>query len=46
MSLIETTDLWKTYVVGSEEIHALRGVDVNIRPGHRDLSRAREPSMD
>ena len=23
MSLIETTDLWKTYVVGSEEIHAL-----------------------
>src|SRR5512137_1055395 len=33
MSLIETTDLWKTYVVGSEEIHALRGVDVSIDRG-------------
>jgi putative ABC transport system ATP-binding protein len=26
MPLIETVDLWKTYVMGSEEIHALRGV--------------------
>ena len=33
MSLIETTDLWKTYVMGSEEIHALRGVDVAIERG-------------
>ena len=30
MSLIETTDLWKTYIMGSEEIHALRGVTFNI----------------
>ena len=33
MALIETTDLWKTYVVGSEEIHALRGVDLVIDRG-------------
>jgi spermidine/putrescine transport system ATP-binding protein len=33
MSLIETTDLWKTYIMGSEEIHALRGVDVAIERG-------------
>ena len=33
MSLIETNDLWKTYVMGSEEIHALRGVDVAIERG-------------
>ena len=33
MALIETTDLWKTYVVGTEEIHALRGVDVTIERG-------------
>ena len=33
MSLIETTDLWKTYIMGSEEIHALRGVDVIIERG-------------
>src|SRR5436309_8708662 len=30
MGLIETRDLWKTYVMGSEEIHALRGVSINI----------------
>src|SRR5438067_10176719 len=30
MALIETHDLWKTYVMGSEEIHALRGVSINI----------------
>src|SRR6266850_1253137 len=30
MALIETRDLWKTYVMGSEEIHALRGVDLRI----------------
>lgn len=33
MALIETVDLWKTYVMGSEEIHALRGVSVNIERG-------------
>jgi putative ABC transport system ATP-binding protein len=33
MPLIETRDLWKTYVMGSEEIHALRGVSVNIDRG-------------
>ena len=30
MSLIDTRDLWKTYVMGSEEIHALRGVNIQI----------------
>src|SRR5947207_3267020 len=30
MALIETRDLWKTYVMGSEEIHALRGVSIDI----------------
>jgi putative ABC transport system ATP-binding protein len=33
MGLIETQDLWKTYVMGSEEIHALRGVSINIERG-------------
>src|ERR1700730_8262431 len=33
MSVIETVDLWKTYVMGSEEIHALRGVSISIEPG-------------
>jgi putative ABC transport system ATP-binding protein len=33
MPIIETQDLWKTYVMGSEEIHALRGVDVSIERG-------------
>src|SRR3954452_23216091 len=33
MALIETTDLWKTYVMGSEEIHALRGVSISIERG-------------
>jgi putative ABC transport system ATP-binding protein len=33
MSIIETHDLWKTYVMGSEEIHALRGVDISIDRG-------------
>jgi putative ABC transport system ATP-binding protein len=33
MPLIETVDLWKTYVMGSEEIHALRGVSVKIERG-------------
>jgi len=33
MALIETRDLWKTYVMGQEEIHALRGVTVQIERG-------------
>ena len=33
MALIETVDLWKTYVMGSEEIHALRGVTITIERG-------------
>src|SRR3989442_1727541 len=33
MALIETVDLWKTYVMGSEEIHALRGVSISIDRG-------------
>src|SRR6187399_2294461 len=33
MPLIETRDLWKTYVMGSEEIHALRGVSIEIEKG-------------
>jgi putative ABC transport system ATP-binding protein len=33
MALIETVDLWKTYVMGSEEIHALKGVSIKIERG-------------
>jgi putative ABC transport system ATP-binding protein len=33
MALIETKDLWKTYQMGSEEIHALRGVAIQIERG-------------
>ena len=33
MALIETKDLWKTYVMGSEEIHALKGVSIEIERG-------------
>ncbi|MGE0448910.1 MAG: ABC transporter ATP-binding protein [Vicinamibacterales bacterium] len=33
MALIETVDLWKTYLMGSEEIHALRGVSIQIERG-------------
>lgn len=33
MALIETLDLWKTYVMGSEQVHALRGVSVQIDGG-------------
>jgi putative ABC transport system ATP-binding protein len=33
MALIETVDLWKTYVMGAEEIHALRGVNLQVERG-------------
>ncbi len=33
MAIIETVDLWKTYVMGSEEIHALQGVSISIERG-------------
>jgi putative ABC transport system ATP-binding protein len=33
MALIETRDLWKTYVMGDEEIHALKGVSIAIERG-------------
>jgi putative ABC transport system ATP-binding protein len=32
-ALIEADDLWRTYVMGSEEIHALRGVSFTINAG-------------
>jgi len=31
--LIQTVDLWKTYQMGAEEIHALQGVSFEIRRG-------------
>jgi len=31
--VIETENLWKTYEMGAEELHALRGVNVEIRKG-------------
>jgi putative ABC transport system ATP-binding protein len=33
MALIETRDLWKTYQMGDEQIHALRGVSIQIERG-------------
>jgi putative ABC transport system ATP-binding protein len=33
MALIETVDLWKTYVMGAEEIHALRGISTELERG-------------
>lgn len=33
MSLIETTDLYKTYSLGDVEVHALQGVSINIERG-------------
>jgi putative ABC transport system ATP-binding protein len=33
MALIETRDLWKTYVMGDEGIHALKGVSISIERG-------------
>jgi putative ABC transport system ATP-binding protein len=33
MALIQTKDLWKTYQMGTEEIHALQGVSIEIERG-------------
>lgn len=33
MALIETDNLWRTYIMGSEELHALRGVSMRIEKG-------------
>src|SRR5580765_6267230 len=33
MPLIETKELWKSYVMGAETIHALRGVSISIERG-------------
>jgi putative ABC transport system ATP-binding protein len=33
MPMIETRELWKTYTMGDEEIHALRGVSIQIDRG-------------
>jgi putative ABC transport system ATP-binding protein len=33
MALIETVDLWKTYAMAAEEVHALRGVSIQIERG-------------
>jgi putative ABC transport system ATP-binding protein len=33
MTLIETDNLWKTYVMGSERVHALRSVSMKIEKG-------------
>ena len=33
MPLIHTRDLWKTYRMGTESVHALRGVSVDIESG-------------
>ena len=33
MALIETRNLWKTYQMGTEQVHALRGVTLSIEKG-------------
>ena len=33
MALIETQDLWKTYEMGAETVHALRGASIKIEKG-------------
>lgn len=32
-TVIQTNDLWKTYVMGAEEVHALRGVSFEVKRG-------------
>ena len=31
--MIRTDELWKTYVMGAEEVHALRGVSFEVQQG-------------
>src|ERR1017187_7303381 len=31
--VIRTYHLWKTYIMGDQEIHAVSGVDITIKPG-------------
>jgi putative ABC transport system ATP-binding protein len=31
--LIDIADLWKTYMMGTSEVHALRGIDLQVRDG-------------
>ena len=31
--VIRTFDLWKTYIMGDQEIHAVSGVDIEIKRG-------------
>ena len=33
MSLISCRDVTKTYVMGTQEVHALRGVNLDFKPG-------------
>src|SRR5512134_3099606 len=33
MSLIDTNNVWKTYQMGAETVHALRGVTITIQKG-------------
>lgn len=33
MAIIETSNLWKTYAMGTEEIHALCGVSIEVEKG-------------
>jgi putative ABC transport system ATP-binding protein len=33
LNLIEAHGLWKTYTMGTEEIHALRGIDITVPKG-------------
>ncbi len=33
MSLIETKDIWKTYEMGTIQVHALRGISIEINKG-------------
>ena len=33
MRLIDTRDIWKTFVMGNQEVHALRGISIEIKGG-------------